>query len=77
MEVFPISRVDDLIEQISSVKYILILDLPRWYWQVPMVKSDKHKRTFVTLHEMYQFYVIAFGLTEASGAFQRKNDYVL
>ncbi|KAG8177023.1 hypothetical protein JTE90_029685 [Oedothorax gibbosus] len=37
---FPIPNIEELIEKVSSAKYISILDLTRGYWQIPL---SKHK----------------------------------
>ncbi|KAG8181795.1 hypothetical protein JTE90_000087 [Oedothorax gibbosus] len=36
---FPIPNIEELIEKVSSAKYISVLDLTRGYWQIPLSKQ--------------------------------------
>jgi len=46
--VYPLPRIDDLIDQLSQAQFVSTLDLTRGYWQVPMGKASCHKTAFVT-----------------------------
>ena len=68
---FPIPRVEDLLDGMSSAKFIMILDLARGYWQVPMEPASLAKTAFSTDFGEYEFMVMAFGLVGAPATFQR------
>ena len=68
---FPIPRMDDLLDGISSAKFITTLDLSRGYWQVPMDPASREKTAFSTGFGKYEFRVMPFGLVGAQATFQR------
>ena len=63
-------RIDDLIDGLSSARYISTLDLTKGYWQVPVEKS-RAKTAFVAPMGKYEFNVMPFGLKGAPATFQR------
>ena len=65
------SVVDDLIDHLSSAKFISTLDLTKGYWQVPVAPESRHKTGFVTPFGKYQFKKMPFGLQGAPATFQR------
>ena len=68
---FPIPRVEDLLNGMSSAKFITILDLARGYWQVPMEPASRAKTAFSTDFGKYEFMVMPFGLVGVPATFQR------
>ena len=68
---FPIPRVEDLLDGMSSAKFITILDLARGYWQVPMEPASRVKTAFSTDFGKYEFMVMPFGLVGVPATFQR------
>ena len=68
---FPIPRIDDLLDGMSSAKFIATLDLARGYWQVPMDPASREKTAFSTDFGKYEFRVMQFGLVGAPAIFQR------
>ena len=40
--VYPMPRIDDLIDQLGQAQFLTTLDLTRGYWQVPMGKASHH-----------------------------------
>ncbi len=54
---FPIPRIDDLLDGMSSAKFITTLDLARGYWQVPMDPASREKTAFSTDFRKYEFRV--------------------
>lgn len=47
-DVYPIPRIDELIDHLGQAKYITTLDLTQGYWQVPLAESAKAKMAFAT-----------------------------
>ena len=68
---FPIPRIGDLLDGMSSAKFIRTLDLARGYWQVPMDPASREKTAFSMDFGKYEFRVMPFGLVGASATFQR------
>ena len=65
---FPMPRIDDLIDGLSSARYISTLDLTKGYWQVPVEEKSRAKTAFVAPMGKYEFNVMPFGLKGASNA---------
>ena len=68
---FPIPRIDDLLDGMSSAKFVTTLDLARGYWQVPMDPASREKMAFSKDFGKYEFRVMPFGLVGAPATFQR------
>ena len=60
MAAYPMPRIDDLIDQLGTAKYISTLDPTRGYWQVPVEKSARHKTAFSTPFGLCQFKVLVY-----------------
>lgn len=70
-DVFPLPRIDDLIDKIGKAKYMTKLDLSRGYWQVPMEEASIPLSAFVTPFGQFQWKYMPFGLRNAPGTFSR------
>ena len=68
---FPIPKIDDLLDWMSSAKFITTFNLARGYWQVPIDPASREKTTFSMDFEKYEFRVMPFGLVGAPATFQR------
>ena len=73
-DIYPLPRVDHLLEEVSQAKYVTTLDLLKGYYQFPVSPEDKQKTAFVTPTGKWQFNRMPFGLKGAPAAFQREID---
>ncbi len=74
---YPLSHLEDLINDIGRTKYITTLDLTNGYYQVPMGEDSREKTAFVTPYVKYKFVTMPFGLVSPPSMFQRLMDHVL
>lgn len=57
---FPISVIEELIDEFQRASAFSKLDLRLWYHQVPMHPNDVEKITFKTYDGHYEFLVMPF-----------------
>ncbi|UYV64999.1 K02A2.6-like [Cordylochernes scorpioides] len=73
-DVYPIPRIDDVMDTLQGSKYFSAIDLKSGYWQVEIEERDKEKTAFTTAHGLYEFDVMPFGLCNAPATFERNMD---
>ena len=76
-DVFPLPRIDDLLDKLGKAKYFTTLDLKSGYWQIKMDSSSQEKTAFATHRRLYEFRVMPFGVKNAPAVFQRLMQNVL
>ena len=76
-DVFPMPRIDDMLEQLQGKKIFTTLDAKSGYWQVQMDPASRDKTAFRTTNGLYEFLVMPFGLCNAPATFQQLIQQVL
>ena len=76
-QIFPMPRIDDVLDSLGDSCYFTTLDLASGYWQIPMKPEDMEKTAFCTRQGNFEFRVMPMGLVNASFSFQKMMQLVL
>ncbi|CAF1480286.1 unnamed protein product [Rotaria sp. Silwood1] len=76
-DAFPLSRIDDIYDQLTKATYFTKFDFKAGYFQVPLDKLDRPKTAFSTRDGHFQFKVLPQGLTNGPPTFQRIVNQIL
>ncbi|UYV79438.1 hypothetical protein LAZ67_17002614, partial [Cordylochernes scorpioides] len=76
-DVYPIPRIDEVMDTLLGSTYFSAIDLRSGYWQVEVEERDKEKTAFTTAHGLYEFNVMPFGLCNAPATFERNMENML
>ena len=76
-DVYPLPRVDDMLDALGKADYFSVLDLQSGFWQIPLHPDDIEKTAFSTMRGHFEFQVMPFGLCNAPATFQRAMDQLL
>ena len=76
-DVYPIPRIEEIIDALAEAQYISTIDLTKGYYQIPVAKEDRCKTAFITPAGKFEFNRMPFGLKGAPATFQRAMDSLL
>ena len=76
-DVFPLSRIDGLLDRMRGKLVFSTLDAKCGYWQIEMEENSRGKTAFITSEGLYEFQVTPFSLCNALATFQRLMQRVL
>ena len=68
---FPIPRIDQIVDASAGHNMLSFLDAFSEYHQIPMHPPDAEKTSFITLHGLYCYNVMPFGLKNVGATYQR------
>jgi hypothetical protein len=66
---YPLPRIDDIFDQLTSAKFFTKIDLRSGYHQIRLDKDAIPKTAFRTRYGLLQFTVIPFGLSNSPSTF--------
>lgn len=70
-DVYPLPRIDEIIEQLSQSGWYTKFDLKNGYFQAPISEQDKKKTAFATPDGLFEFNRLPQGLINSPPTFQR------
>ncbi|UYV67936.1 hypothetical protein LAZ67_5002546 [Cordylochernes scorpioides] len=76
-DVYPIPRIEEVMDTLQGSTYFSAIYLRSGYWQVEVEERDKEKTAFTTAHGLYEFNVMPFGLCNAPATFERNMENML
>ena len=77
MDVYPLPRIDDMLDSLSKACVFSTLDLASGFWQVKVEEPSQEKTAFITHHGLFEFEKMPCGLTNPPATFQCLMETVL
>ena len=76
-DTYPLPRMDDCIDSLSTARVFSLLDALWGYWQILLAEEDRDKTTFTSHMGTHRYLRMPFGLRNAPATFQRIIDITL
>ena len=76
-DVYPLPRIDDILDTLGTSQYFSSLDLCAGYWQIVLEPDARPKSAFMTHRGLHEFVRLPFGLCNGPSTFQRLMEVVL
>ncbi|XP_026022288.1 uncharacterized protein LOC113021785 [Astatotilapia calliptera] len=76
-DAYPLPRIQDTLDTLSTARWFSTLDLASGYWQVELTPRARRAAAFCTRTGLFEWNVMPFGLCNAPATFQRLMDRVL
>lgn len=61
-DAYPLPRIEDCVDQVSSAHFVSKFDLLKGYWQVLLSQRAREISAFITLFGLFSYKVMSFGL---------------
>ena len=75
--VYPIPRIDDIMDNIGNSKFFSTIDLKSGFFQIPIALKDAAKTAFSTAKGHYEFLRMPMGLKNSPSTFQKLMNTVI
>ncbi len=76
-DLFPLPRIDEILDSLGTARIFSTLDLASGFWQLPIHPEDQEKTAFVTFRGLFEWKVLPFGLCGSPAFFQRAMELAL
>ena len=76
-DVYPLPRIDDILDTLEGATYFTTLDLASGYWQIGLDPESAAKSAFITHRGLHEFARMPFGMCNAPATFQRLMEVIL
>jgi transposase InsO family protein len=76
-DVYPMSRMDDMLAILCQCQYFSTFDLAKGFFQIEVVPEHRDKTAFISHHGLWHFKRLPMGLSNSPATFVRCIDHVL